>query len=463
MKSFLIVPLILAVVGLAGCASNTKDPDVNNGGVSADRPAQGASISYNLPETLAVLTATYTLESCADLPQPTIETSITTLSMPSSDKKDHFTLNGSALRSFRKDRNVSVSLHSNGAIKTVNSTVTDQTPAIIGGFIKLAATIMAAGATDVRTLDEVKPMSGALGCNTATQGALAMRDLLRKEISTVRSSFVTGDNQDAKIKRINALSAELARLITGPLQVQLKRAVPIVSAPRGGSIKWKDSDFDKWIKKDKKADANSLKHGVDTSGTYMDLFALRYCVYASGEAALSCSDGEETRNVAQLPTDNVSCHKGQKNCPTTIVLREPAQAKIVIAVSAANQIRENVDKFHDADHVIGTAKVFVSQFGELSYLPLSVGFGGKQITGLELDEYGRKSSFSWNSAASGAGFVNGLNTISDNVKSFRSTTADPTDLENQQKTISELETKQKLNRLEACRVIIDNGGYTCPQ
>jgi hypothetical protein len=196
----------------------------------------------------------------------------------------------------------------------------------------------------------------------------------------------------------------------------------------------------------------------------MDLFALQYCIWADGESGGTCSSGEPGKPITKLPSDMVSCVQGDE-CPKTIVLREPGAASIVVASLNADQIRKSAKKkqFYSAFDVVDSDSITVSQFGEISYLPLSAHFGGKLTTKLTLDDNGRRSSFSWNSTATGNSFVSGLNTMADSAKAYRTATGEPTAVEDMQTQIKELETLQKLNKLEVCRTIIESGGYECPK
>jgi len=472
MKQYLKLTLMFIVMSLAGCASSPKDPAQDGSGqASNSMPIEGMSISYNLPMTRATLTATYTLESCDTLPKVGLRTAVSTSSVANSDEKLHFRINASTLKSKRKNKNVSVVLHANGAINTIGSTITDQTPAIVGGLINFAASVLSFGDSSGER-QAIDPAEGVVVCNTTTLAALKLRDELRREIKGIRESFLSGTDQKKKAERVDALSAELARVIMGPLTIERSRALDLNDREsRGAVIKWKDSEFSKWLKKEKTTDRNGIliddKNGLAIESKSMDLFSLKYCIYSSNEEGVtadsvnSCSDDGLAKPFNGLPSEEVLCIGGSK-CLRQIVLREPVQASVTITAVNSNEIRKSASVNYLKDDVISTSRIRVSQFGEINYLPLTVGFGGNRTSSLTLDEYGRKSSFMLNSSASVAGFVRGLNSVVQNVTNFRSATADATPLEVQQATITELDTRLRLNRLEACRIIIESGGFTCP-
>ncbi len=68
-----------------------------------------------------------------------------------------------------------------------------------------------------------------------------------------------------------------------------------------------------------------------------------------------------------------------------------------------------------------------------------------------------RHSSCWTSSARGEGIVGGLNTINDAYTSAKSS-SDGESLQAMKDRVAELETLQKLNKLENCAAILNNGG-----
>jgi hypothetical protein len=112
------------------------------------------------------------------------------------------------------------------------------------------------------------------------------------------------------------------------------------------------------------------------------------------------------------------------------------------------------------DEPLAEQPILISQWGELSELPLRAAFGENYTFAFGLDEFGRRTSASWKSDARGESITGSGVSIVDAANGVR--TAFKTDVQEQQDEITRLETQQKLNELEFCRQVIEAGGFKCP-
>lgn len=142
------------------------------------------------------------------------------------------------------------------------------------------------------------------------------------------------------------------------------------------------------------------------------------------------------------------------------------EANNVTAPGTNNTIRE-IKTVPDrvglpAETELASSSVSISQWGEITYFPLSAGFGGSKTLSMTLDEFGSVSSYGWKSNASG----NALTTFSasafESIKGISDVEQGET-LAEKKAEIDELETQQKLNKLRECEAIIKNGGYNCSE
>ncbi len=447
------VPLFVLLCGfaLSGCMhygtrSGTGDslPDTE-------------SIRYTLPYTHAKVTATLTLKSCGSPTKAAGEITIIPVAAPSSVPEEQFVISGRSLKSFARDRDVSVTLHENRTLKTVNASTTDKSAAIIGNVIKLATLFLAPS----------KP--GELRCTPKVKTALDRVAALQAKISTLRVKQYDPDHDDDEdvAKTINAFAAEVARLNTGPLQVKLSKTIAIHPGIAAGYVTWKERDFRKWIEDPSVTASKPQPLLADVTN-----FKLRYCTWKADEDGsdcpehlpkngandLACRQPEADRpqnvvctDVAEYKPDTVDC--GQ--CPDTLVFREPVSARFVVVSDSDNLIRPK-------DTTLATKSMAINQWGKVATLPMSVGFGGSKTLSVTLDPFGQRTAFGWKSGATGEAVTGALSSIGEQYVGFRDRD-DGASLKEITNEATYLEALQKLNRLEACKEIIENGGYECPE
>ncbi|MEM7293465.1 MAG: hypothetical protein AAF420_08745, partial [Pseudomonadota bacterium] len=440
--------LLVILIGsstLFGCVHHV-------GGGSGTPLPDTESIAYTLPYTHAKVTATLTLKSCTPM-RASANVSVVPIAAPSSLPEEQFIISGKALQSITKSRDVAVTLHENRTLKTVNATTADKTPTIIGNVIKLATLFLAPAG------------GGSLTCTDDVAELLDHVDTLKTKIAALREKQYdenhSGDETVAK--NINALAAELARLNTGPLQVKLSSVVAIQPELKAGYITWKEHHFRKWI------EDPAVHARPQLLGREVPEFKLRYCIWAQGDDEKDCTTTLADAGAAALdcrPKD-ITCPPGVPaydpaaakvdcgTCSNTLVFREPVPAKFVVVADADNYVRP-------VGTQLAQSRIAISQWGTAATLPMSVGFGGSKSVSITLDPFGQRTAFGWKSNSSGEVVTGALSTLGEQYIGFRDRD-DGASLKEITDESTYLEAKQKLNRLEACREIIENGGYTCPE
>ena len=464
--------LIFAATAMTGCTMGKVGPQVAY-------PA--ASVEYQLPVTTAKVSADLVLQSCdANKPVATPKITVLPVSNPNSNSTQRYQLFGADLSSFTKNRQLAVELYPNSALKSVNGGVADRTGAIITNVLKTGAGIV--GLVGGPSPPPPPPITGE--CNTATKEALAQVKALQGQIKLLRTKLPSATPPEAEELRlaVDALAAEVARLRTGQLHLTLEREISfrkghsarsqqfealqaslqpdsLAAAMRnsqGGVIRWKSNELAKWL------EVPQGEHAVE-------FFAVGYCVGLSPQhsqvpAPTCLADTAEGHGITETTLADLKvpdfievpqCYsQTPRPCSKTLVMREPANATMVI-VSLSDHLKDA-----PPDHRLASQELQISQWGSINELPLSTGLGGNFTFAAGFNEFGRKTSFTWKSDARGEALTSAAAGIVDAAGTFRK--AFTTDLEEQQAEILELETQKKLNALRFCREVIEAGGFTCP-
>ena len=433
------------------CVTGCKRKDV----VPDDGMPSASSITYALPDTSVKVAVTLTLESCD--PAPAAKPSISITPVAVATEHNRYTLDGEVLKSFFEKRSFNVELYDNGTLKSVSTTSTDATAGIIGGVIKLA-TMFGAPSGNRTTLGP---------CNQQTLDNLGLRDTLRSRLKALQQAQQTHSNPHDGGKNIEAIAQEIARLESGPLQVKLSKTIPIRPSDAddksdSGRIKWTYGEFWKWYDVPRADRKNTAEN-----------FALNFCVSELSAGATGCLGGEVSTSSAAPGADDIKVDPGCGSCAKHLVFREPANGAIILSAVRDGDFYSTARTTSDqsgnlsrggtlsADDVVGKKKIPISQWGTADYVDLNVGFGEDITLSASFDPFGRKQKFGWTSNARGDGIVSGLNTIASEYQTA-SSARDGEDLAAAKAQIDELETLQKLNKLENCRSILENGGFTCP-
>ena len=452
-----IVMLACAIPSLmlAGCFGRDAAPAITG--------PTAASIEYRLPVTTAKLSLQLTLQSCpADGPIAEGKVTITPVANPGDAPAEHYRIDGANLQSFTRSRSISVERYSNEALKSINGEVADRTGAIISNILSIGGGLVGLVGTDSGR------RATSPTCNLATRRALEQVNQLTARIAAFRLQLPGASEEVAHRLRqaIDALAGEVARLRTEELQLSLEREInfraglPGVQRTRGGVITWTEGDLAKWLQVEAR------------STTTVTHFKLAYCVDPTAEAAdVRCNGqvveqqaGQEAEAVTRLPEgERERGHVASPGCfdpdialrcPRSLVFRDPVAARLrVIAHDSRFEGKTPNEQ-------MAQSSLWIAQWGTLTELPLSVGFGGNFTMAAGFDEFGRRTSLTWKSGARGEGITGAISPIVTAGTALNN--AFTTELEMQQQEITRLETQQKLNRLEFCRQVIEAGGFNCP-
>ncbi len=429
-----IALILTAIISTSSCG-NSK---------GKTKPNTAETISYNLPLTKAKIETILTLRDCTSEPKASASVSIFPIATADLDNK--LELSGENLSSFFKKKSLSIELHPHGSIKTINATSTDATAEIIGGFIKLLTTTAGDSTGTKLTV-----------CNKETNDALETRGKIKSRIDTLRGTISSDKDPSTVLEQINALVKEISYLDTGILQIKLEKEIGFAKEVngdpiKGGLIKWNRNSFNKWLKEDSQANPGIV-----------DSFMLAYCVYKQiDKGNTSCTLAEATVHAKKQPEliKPPAC-KDKNNCSNTVVFRDPVPGRLVVVTGSDGEFVRRDGKKVNIETKLAQKDLHISQWGQYTFLPLSVGFGQSKNVSLSLDPFGKKEKFGYSSEARGSGIVKGLNTINDAIQ-LRQATLDGEELKEMQSKVLELETQQKLNKLENCRAILENGGFVCP-
>jgi hypothetical protein len=426
MKTSSVSLLLCAVISITGCASRPK----------ANQNFDGAYIEYSLPFTSVQVTARMVITACGNNPQAKTELTLLPVAGASPYTAHTLRVRGEHLTSFNKKRDLKIELYPHRAIKSINSTVADRTGAILVNVLKIMATAAASsGGGGVR----------GQTCNEATRAALARTTTLKGQIEKLRN----GLDQDPveSMKQIDVLAAELGRIESTQLTLNLTKIIPLDVAQNGGIVNWSWEELGKWL--------------VIAQGSKPSNFGLAWCVedWAPDAVANCLASTATTRQStynngkasAKIPTP--AC-PDDANCAVTIVFLDPKPVEIVVASAQG-------DLTGGSNNALGRMKFPLPQAGSFSYFPLKVGFGGSKSLSLALDEFGQRTSFGWSSGARGEEITGAAQSTIDAAAAWQ-TARDTHDVKQDKAAIDALETQQKRNKLEACRAIIEAGGYTCP-
>lgn len=447
-KTFILAMLCACVA--SACATAPKSKEV---------PNEASSITYQLPVTAAQVTLEALITDCKSTPMAKGAVTITPVVQPTPYAEHRFTIAGSDLSSFTKKKEIKIDLYPNGSIKSINSTVADRTGAIIANVLKLAATVLFADSEGGLT---------AARCNDATKRAWNAFGALKLNVDGLKKKL-EDDNADheALQKKIDVLAAEMGRLLSDQLTIKLTRSITFAEGSGGGKIAWKAGELKKW-----------LEYQDSDAALFRDSFQIGWCVGRVGDLDPLCSadlavDSKPTKQEApapgaggqqaqvqkptpsKAPAAQIDCMEDGTQCRTTLVFREPVQAVITV-------VALGTDLGIAPDATLAQLSFPMAQWGKISYLPLTVGFGGSKSVSMTLDEFGTRNSFSWSSGARGEEITGGAQTVADAATAFK-TARDGEDLRSEKAQIEALEAQQKLNKLRKCQAILDAGGFVCPE
>lgn len=415
------------------------------GSLSCAQAQEAGSIEYGLAETRLKIAVSIILESCSAV--NIVMTPTLTITPEAIRSMETNRIESGELVSRIRRREVAIALHETGALKSVNATTENRVAAIVGGIFKLAASFSTGQLLNVDTPlpDPCAPVRNALDRVTTLKTRIEnMQQLISRgtplEIAQAQAA-------------VDGLAKDIAALKTGALHLELKRTAAFGAGEKtreefradpcgsvGGTVhlvasvrrclitvRWEPSAFSKWFG-----------------------FALVGGIRADAKAAQMLALTIDLGEVPMLDTTSSVC---KRSCPT-IVIREPAIRSVTVTGSQGSEWTNGSP--------LATLQVPIGQWGQSALLPLKASFGQTRTTKLELDQFGRKTAFSWGTNAAMEGVVGGLADAAGAATAYMTTTASPTLLQQQQAEVTELETLQKLNKLRACEETIRAGGHVCP-
>lgn len=420
--------MALAAVLAAGCTIQPR-PDPSD--------PEASSIEYKLPVTAAQLSLHLTITDCAD-PKAKANVTLSPVVRPSPDDEHSFRIKGSNLASFTKKRELKVDVYPHGAIKSINATTSDRTATIFANVLKLASLLPLADAP-VRS-------NGSVTCNDRTKQAVQDVKSVQSQIKILQQDLAKGVATDpaATQEKIDALAKEVARIQSERLTLTLIQIIDFWPEINGGIASWPGAELEKWL-------AGTGQRSVNT-------FSVAWCVHKQSDEKEPACTAQVARGYQSKLKDTkakpapILCAKSQ--CATTLVFREPVGAVLTL-------VAVNDDLGVPADSQLGKVSFPMAQWGEVSYFPLSAGFGASKSLSLALDEFGRRTSFGWSSGAQGEELTSSIQGVTDAVTAFRSA-RDGEDLAAKKAEVDALETQQKLNKLRRCQAVLDAGGFVCP-
>jgi hypothetical protein len=444
----------VATLGLAASASAKESPAPPAAALSPDAALLPTTIGYTLPSTTLAVSIDLTLKNCArGRFEVTPDIKISSTAGPEPHPEYRFRLDAADLQSFTRDKSLGVELYPNGALKSVNGGVTDQTGSIITSILKAIISIAAVA-------DAPKDADVAGTCNGAVTAALGRIDAYGLRIKALREKL---DSPDVEVMRkardqIDILAAEIARLRTTLLHITIpaREIVPQkglaayrLNITRGAIAAWL---IDPRAPSDNDAIVRELDLGVclaSEAGLQGDVQSCDKEVVTDAINTARSHAGSS----GLMPIEALACPDGAE-CRRTIVLREPVPTRVsVIAEGAGYGVKPN--------KALAQAKLSISQWGSLSYIPLKVGFGKSVTFALGFDENGRKISQSWAYKARGSGIAGAASGIADAGATLYGS-LDGRQLAADKAEVDRLTTLKNLNQLRACREYLDAGGFKCP-
>jgi len=397
-------------------------------------------LTYRLPSAEVSARISLTLESCQTIP---IVSGEAVLVADATATPDSFTLNTKQLDSARIKRNLKITLHETGTIASIDSATVDRTGSIFGNVIRFAASVAGAffGFTPKAAAFRQSPSDNKKSmCAEPILAAIARVNEVDRQLSDWRSQKLPGAPKDAEAQSsaIDALAAERAALRVGPLYVDLQTSLPFSKLVQNSDEKTV------WIT-ETAFDMTSMQKAWLKEGQTAPAITMAWRVTLPGKTSPPAADGAPAAKCAARLAELDG--KG-------ICFVRPLSTKISAKATASNMQLKNTTFTLEAQRGFP-----IPQWGELNILSLSTGFGGNKQLSLTLDKFGRVSAMQWSSEARAETVTGGLAGLAEQAAGFAAANSEAA---KQKREIDELSTQQALNRLRACREILNAGGSACP-
>lgn len=389
-----------------GCATSSQ----------AKKENTASTIEYTLPVTQVTVGLDLVITKCEAPAEVKGAITLAASAIPSPYTEHYLRVSGPALTSFWKKHDLTIELHPNGAIKSVNGAVSDRSGAILINALKIAATFGSLLAID----------GTSIKCNQDTWNAFDNAEKLRDRIKPLLNSLVNGSAKNVveTQKQIDVLAQNIAKIQSDHLSLRLEEKITILDKKQEGRLQWKADDL-------------AQRFSVPTTGT--TAFDLQW----NFDAETSVCVPNCTIHEPYAPLDCA-------DCPKTLVFREPRTVLLTVKMPEQKDVPR------------ATLKFPMAQWGAITYFPLKARFGEAKSLKLALDEFGRRSAFTWASAARGEEITSAAGGILDAGAAYRAA-QESEDTKAKKAEIDELETQKKWNALKRCEAIIEAGGTECPE
>lgn len=445
--------ILSSVLLLAGCNSTGAGPK------GALAP-QALSITYQAPKTRLAVEGDLTLINCEPV---RVISSLSLNATGVADPAATFTLDGKYLSGAFTKRDVKVELNENWTLKSINTSVSDRTGAVITNLFKAVGSIV----TGVRALESGSPTV----CNPQTLAALRQAEALAVKIDTLRAALTTNPAPTAAVKDLDALAGQLAWVRTNQLTLKASRVLKLPASPdappppegtpgpaaKAYDLRWTLADLGKWFARDPQTDPCTPIHpasfAVDPSK--------KDCELVTGILSLTWSitgvAAPDDKRVAASPCLRTDASDAQvAECRRSLVVADPAISQVTVKTVRPDYIG------HGPGEALAEAKVPVVQYGTVGYIPLDVGFAKSRVVAMTFDQFGRRQTFSWTSEASAENATAALNDIATAGAATAKILRGDTQAEAWTKENARLETQMKNNLLKSCQAAIQAGATACP-
>jgi hypothetical protein len=396
-----------------------------------DRTPDVELIRYKLPTTSVAVVIPLTLESC----DPLKVSAAPRIVAKAGASSQSFGIGTAGLESARVKRELAITLHDNGTIATLNGANEDRTGSIIGNLLKTVFSF--AGAFLAPRGADLTAKPGL--CNAATLLALKRIGEIDKAIARWSNAPVPTDPKLASQQHdaIQTLATERGTLRASVLYVELAAKLDLDPS----KLTWSDA-----------TKSYSLSAPVDTqdlSDTWLDGKMLPSLTILW---ALTPASGVQRPATGAQPADLCGSRLSELGKPAICLVR-PANATVGATLGGSTSIALKAAAAADP------TPVPISQWGNLQLLTMSAGFGSNKSVTLTLDPFGRPSEMKWSSQARAESITG---TVADATGQIATYAAANNRLASEKREIDELTTQQTLNRLRACREILNAGGSGCP-
>lgn len=404
--------------------------------VAAARKPSGTSVElirYRLPSTNVATTVPLTLKSCDPLTVVTAPSVVATAGA----SPQSFAVTTDSLESARIKRTLGITLQDTGTIATLNSANEDRTGAIVGSVLKTVFSL-AGLFLDSR----VKPAVIQPGlCNEVTRNALARVSAIDKAIATWSVAPIPADPKAASAQHdaIQTLAAERGTILTNALFIDLHVQLDVTK------LQWVEGakDYEASLSVDTQDLADTWLQGANPPS-----MTILWKVALPNGGQRPAADAEPAASCAS----QLSAQRDPSIC-----LVRPAMATVTATLAGSSAAPKAI--VLKGSPATDPTPVPMPQWGQLQLLALSAGFGSNKELSLSLDKFGRPSEMKWTSQARGESIAG---TIADAAGQASGFFAPRTELAGQKAEIDALQTQQTLNRLRACREILNAGGSACP-